>query len=217
MQIYEPQASTARVLSRAACWLWGLCLGLAACAAHRAGQAYLHSDTAALCLKASREDMQPWVDQNTRLVAADRWIDSSTTFSLGGVHFVMQPVGPAHTAEDLVVVVLPQQQVLIGGDLVFNDRIPFVGTADSGRWIQALQRLLALGVQTIVPGHGPVSRNAGADLPLTADYLQHLRTTMGAAARTLEPFEEAYAKADWSRFQHLPLFRAANRINAYNT
>ena len=116
-----------------------------------------------------------------------------------------------------MVVVLPQQQVLIGGDLVFNDRIPFVGTADSGRWIQALQRLLALGVQTIVPGHGPVSRNAGADLQLTADYLQHLRTTMGAAARTLEPFEEAYAKADWSRFQHLPLFRAANRINAYNT
>ena len=24
-------------------------------------------------------------------------------------------------------------------------------------------------------------------------------------------------KADWSRFEHLPLFRAANRINAYNT
>jgi hypothetical protein len=40
---------------------------------------------------------------------------------------------------------------------------------------------------------------------------------MGEAARNLEPFEEAYAKADWSRFEHLPLFRAANRMNAYNT
>ena len=40
---------------------------------------------------------------------------------------------------------------------------------------------------------------------------------MGEAARNLEPFEEAYAKADWSRFEQLPLFRAANRMNAYNT
>jgi hypothetical protein len=40
---------------------------------------------------------------------------------------------------------------------------------------------------------------------------------MGEAARNLGPFEEAYAKADWSRFEGLPLFRAANRMNAYNT
>ncbi len=184
--------------------------------AHRSGQAYLHSDTAALRLKASRDEMYPWIDDDTRLVPADRWIDSTTHFTLGGVQFVLQPAGPAHTPEDLVVV-LPQQQVLIAGDLVFRGRIPFVGTADSGRWVQALQALLALGVQTIVPGHGPVSMDGRADLQLTTDYLQHLRHTMGNAARTLEPFEEAYAKADWSRFEHLPLFKAANRINAYNT
>ena len=33
----------------------------------------------------------------------------------------------------------------------------------------------------------------------------------------LEPFDAAYAKADWSRFENLPLFRAVNRMNAYNT
>ena len=27
----------------------------------------------------------------------------------------------------------------------------------------------------------------------------------------------AYAKADWSRFEKMPLSRAANRMNAYNT
>jgi glyoxylase-like metal-dependent hydrolase (beta-lactamase superfamily II) len=100
---------------------------------------------------------------------------------------------------------------------VFRGRIPVVGQADSGRWIQALDRLLALKVATIVPGHGPVSRQATEDLQLTRDYLQHLRATMGEAARNLEPFDEAYAKVDWSRFEHLPLFKAANRINAYNT
>jgi hypothetical protein len=40
---------------------------------------------------------------------------------------------------------------------------------------------------------------------------------MGEAARNLEPFEEAYRRADWSRFEKLPLFEAANRMNAYNT
>ena len=56
-----------------------------------------------------------------------------------------------------------------------------------------------------------------ADLTLTRDYLVFLRKSMGEAAQNLEPFEEAYAKADWSRFEHMPLFRAANRMNAYNT
>jgi hypothetical protein len=29
--------------------------------------------------------------------------------------------------------------------------------------------------------------------------------------------EEVYAKTDWSRFESIPLFRVANRMNAYNT
>ena len=183
---------------------------------HEAGRVYLNSDTAEQRLKASREELAPWIDGATRLVAADRWIAGPTTLRLGGVEFLLQPAGPAHTAEDLVVA-MPSNGVLFAGDLVFRGRIPFVGQADSGRWIQALDRLLALKVTTIVPGHGPVSRQAAEDLQLTRDYLQHLRATMGEAARNLEPFDEAYAKADWSRFEHLPLFKAAIRINAYNT
>ncbi len=184
--------------------------------AHRDGRSYLQSETAALRLQASREELAPWIDGKTRLVPADRWIAETTRLSLGGVDFVLQPAGPAHTAEDLVVF-LPQQRVLIAGDLVFRGRIPFVGQADSGRWIEGLDRLLAFDATLIVPGHGPASSSAREDLRLTRDYLMHLRKTMGEAARNLEPFEDAYAAADWSRFAHLPLFRAANRINAYNT
>ena len=45
----------------------------------------------------------------------------------------------------------------------------------------------------------------------------HLRRVMGEAAKNLEPWEDAYRAADWSRFEHLPLFQVANRMNAYNT
>ncbi|MCW5667680.1 MAG: MBL fold metallo-hydrolase [Piscinibacter sp.] len=184
--------------------------------AHRAALEYLHSDTAARRLVASRDELFPWVDEKTRLVEADRWIDGPTRLSLGGVEFVLQPVGPAHTPEDLVVHV-PARRVLFAGDLVFRGRVPFVGLADSRQWIASLQTLLGFAVDVVVPGHGPASTSARADLELTRDYLMHLRRTMGEAARNMEPFEEAYARTDWSRFEGLPLFKAANRINAYNT
>jgi len=184
--------------------------------AHRAGRDYLNSQTAELRLVASRDELAPAVDQNTRLVAADRWIDAPTTLQLGGIDFVLQPAGPAHTPDDLVVWV-PRRKLLFAGDLVFRGRIPFVGQADSGQWIAALDKLLAFEPALIVPGHGPPSMSARTDLELTRDYLVYLRQTMGEAARNMDPFEEAYARTDWSRFAKMPLFGPANRINAYNT
>jgi glyoxylase-like metal-dependent hydrolase (beta-lactamase superfamily II) len=106
---------------------------------------------------------------------------------------------------------------LFAGDLVFRGRIPFVGQADSKGWIAGIDRLLALQPKLIVPGHGPASTDPQADLTLTRDYLQYLRASMATAARNMDPFEAAYAATDWSRFAPLPLFQAANRMNAYNT
>ena len=185
--------------------------------AHPAGREYLQSEAAQRRLEASRQDLFPWIDDSTRLLGADLWLDSADhTLRLGGQDFRIRHAGPAHTPEDLVVYV-PKSRLLFAGDLVFRGRIPFVGQADSRQWIESLTRLIEMAPQVLVPGHGPVSTTPREDLALTRDYLLHLRQTMGEAARNLEPFEEAYAKADWSRFEHLPLFRAANRMNAYNT
>lgn len=184
--------------------------------AHRAALAYLNSDTARLRLAASRQELAPWVDENTQLLQADEWLDQAQVLTVGGVNFEINPVGPAHTPEDLVVY-LPSEKVLFAGDLVFRSRIPYVGQADSRHWITALDSLLKFDTQVIVPGHGPLSSEARKDMQLTRDYLIYLRTTMGQAAKNLEPFEEAYKATDWSPFEHLPLFRVANRMNAYNT
>ena len=87
----------------------------------------------------------------------------------------------------------------------------------SGVGIVVLYTLLSLDARVIVPGHGPVSTTARADLQLTRDYLAYLRRTMGEAARNMEPFDEAYARTDWSAYEKMPLFGPANRMNAYNT
>ncbi len=108
------------------------------------------------------------------------------------------------------------QALKFAADLGFRGRIPFVGQADSRRWIETLDTLIALRQAVLVPGHGPPSTDPEGDLRLTRDDLVHLRTAMGEAARNLEPFEDAYARTDWSRFAKLPLFGMANRNNAYN-
>jgi glyoxylase-like metal-dependent hydrolase (beta-lactamase superfamily II) len=185
--------------------------------AHSAGREYLNSDTAQKRLEASRLELGPWVDDKTRLVPADRWLDQDETrLRVGSCDILIRRVGPAHTPEDLVVFV-PKLGVLFSGDLFFRGRIPFVGQADSRLWIASLERLIDYKPRVVVPGHGPASTDPMVDLMMTRDYLVYLRQTMGEAAHNLEPFEDAYAKADWSRFEAMPLFRAANRMNAYNT
>lgn len=185
--------------------------------AHAKGREYLNSETARQRLQASRVELAPWINATTELLEADRWLDQpQTDVKVGSYDFQISYVGPAHTPEDLVVFV-PQLGVLFSGDLFFQGRIPFVGQADSRLWITSLTQLMKYQPKLVIPGHGPASTDPMKDMAMTRDYLEYLRTSMGEAARNLEPFEEAYAKANWSRFEGMPLFRAANRMNAYNT
>jgi len=184
--------------------------------AHAASREYIQSDTARLRLEASRTDLAPWINEQTRIVPADVWIDAPTSLKVGGVAFELTPVGPSHTPEDLTVYV-PAEKVLFAGDLFFNGRLPFVGQANSRQWILSLERLLAFDAKAVVPGHGAASTEPKKDIGTTRDYLRHLRQSMGDAVENFVPFEEAYEKTDWSAFERMPMFGPANRMNAYNT
>lgn len=184
--------------------------------AHDSGKLYLNSADAQTRLVASRSDMAPWVNEQTRLVAADEWLSQSATLTLAGVVFQIDPVGPAHTPDDLAIWV-PSEAVLFSGDLIFSGRLPFVGKADSSQWIKSLEHLLTFDAKAVVPGHGKWSSDARSDIGRVRDYLKYLRQTMGQAASDLVPFEQAYDSVDWSAWQAVPMFKAANRMNAYNT
>ena len=184
--------------------------------AHESGKVYLNSVDAQTRLVASRHDMAPWVNADTHLVAADEWISGPVTRTLSGMVFQVDPVGPAHTPDDLAIWV-PSERVLYSGDLIFSGRLPFVGKADSSHWVASLEHLLQYGATAVVPGHGKWSADPRKDIGMVRDYLKYLRETMGAAAADLIPFEEAYAETDWSSWQAVPMFKVANRMNAYNT
>ncbi len=168
-------------------------------------------------LSASRAELAPWVDENTKLIEADTWISNETKLNLAGIELVVKPVGPAHTPED-VVIFFSKDKVLFAGDLLFRGRLPFIGsTANTGPWIQALNSFIDFKATVAIPGHGPVSESANVDIQLLRDYLVFLRKSMGKAVEELELFDEAYAATDWSRFENIPMFKFANRMNAYNT
>ena len=179
------------------------------------GRNYLSSETAKQRLIASRVDFAPWVNASTKLMGADVWIDQSYTLTVGGIEFKIGRVGPAHAPEDLIIYV-PSEKVLFAGDLVFRGRIPFVGNADSRGWLHALDEIQALNPSIVIPGHGAYSSNPAEDILFTREYLKYLRESMTKSAVNMDPFEEAYQQADWSEYEGMPLFRAANRMNAYN-
>jgi glyoxylase-like metal-dependent hydrolase (beta-lactamase superfamily II) len=184
--------------------------------AHEAARAYLASDAPRLRLQERRRSLAPWVDETARIVEPDVWIAGATAFRLGGITFDVHHVGPAHTPEDLALVVV-EEGVFFAGDLMFGGRIPFVGDADSRAWLAAIDKLEKYRPAVLVGGHGAMSRDPARDLALTREYLVYLRRKMGEAVEAFVPFEEAYAGTDWSRFSHLPAFEGANRRNAYNT
>jgi len=183
--------------------------------AHQGGKQYLESEAQARLVQ-RRQDLSPWVDQKTRLLPADVWLDGNSSFVLGGVRFDITHLGPAHSPEDIIVTV-GNSGVIFSGDILFTGRIPFVGEADSRLWLQTFSRLLELKPKIMITGHGEPSRRPADDLTLTRDYLTFLRAEMGRAVADFVPFDEAYSKTDWSRFSGVPAFEAANRINAYGT
>ena len=183
--------------------------------AQNQGISYLSSENAKQRLIASRIDFAPWINAETKLTGADVWIDQSYSLTIGGVDFKISRVGPAHAPEDLMIDV-PAEGVLFAGDLVFRGRIPFVGNADSKGWLSVLDQIGRINPKIVIPGHGNYSINPTEDIRFTRDYLKYLRDVMNPAAINMDPFDVAYRQADWSEYEGMPLFRAANRMNAYN-
>lgn len=77
-------------------------------------------------------------------------------------------VGPAHTGGDVLVHV-PGDKAVFTGDILFIDGTPLMWAGPVANWIRACETIIAMDVDVIVPGHGPVTDKAG--VRHVADYL----------------------------------------------
>lgn len=158
--------------------------------------------------------LDPWVTEKTRLLPPDVWLNKSMTLEIGGKQLSILHLGKAHSDGDIAMLVEPDK-VLFTGDILFEGRVPFVGSADTRGWLEALESMQTSGLEALVPGHGPSASDPDAAIVMTRDYLAYLREVMGEAVEDLTDFDVAYEEADWSRFEKLPAFEEANRVNAY--
>ena len=175
---------------------------------------YLKSDAAKERLEERQFSLDPWVNENTRLVIPDRLINEALQFKLGEVDFTVSYLGAAHSDADQTMFIEPDK-VLFSGDIIFEGRIPFVGNGDTGEWLETLRHMETDGLKVLVPGHGPASTSPAETIALTRRYIEYMREKMGAAVDEFEPFTDVYEATDWSEFSDLPAFADGNRINAY--
>lgn len=176
---------------------------------------YLNSQNAVDRLEERRFTLDPWVNDNTRLVAPDRMIDQSMTIEGQQVTLTINYLGKAHSDADLTVYVEPDQ-VFITGDVIFEGRIPFVGDSDSKAWLETLNAMAGKeGINALIPGHGGLAKDPEQAIRLTRDYLAYLREKLAEGVDQLMGFDALYDSIDWSRFEDLPAFELGNRVNAY--
>lgn len=79
-------------------------------------------------------------------------------------------VGPAHTGGDVLVHV-PGDRAVFTGDILFINGTPLMWAGPVANWIRACEQIIAMDVDVIVPGHGPVTDKAG--VRRVADYLAY--------------------------------------------
>jgi glyoxylase-like metal-dependent hydrolase (beta-lactamase superfamily II) len=80
-------------------------------------------------------------------------------------------VGPAHTAGD-VLVHDPAGRAVFTGDILFIDGTPIMWAGPVSNWLAACDLILAMDVDTIVPGHGPLAGRH--DVLAVKDYLSFI-------------------------------------------
>jgi glyoxylase-like metal-dependent hydrolase (beta-lactamase superfamily II) len=83
------------------------------------------------------------------------------------VHLIQ--VGPAHTEGDTLVHV-PANRMVYTGDIVFLTNTPVIWAGPHENWLAALDQILAMDIDTVVPGHGPITDKSGVQK--VKDYIQ---------------------------------------------
>lgn len=98
---------------------------------------------------------------NTKAIAAKTTFPENTRTErvIDGVKLVFWVPKGSHTPGDLLVY-LPDDKVLIGGDVLVNHVVPQMRDAHVKAWIGTLDEARKMDFKTVVPGHGPLMTKA---------------------------------------------------------
>jgi glyoxylase-like metal-dependent hydrolase (beta-lactamase superfamily II) len=113
----------------------------------------------------------PFDFNNITLTLPNKTFVGKLTLKVGDKTVELVEVGPAHTRGDTLIHI-PADRVVFTGDILFTGIHPIMWTGPIGNWIRACDLILAMEVETIVAGHGPITDKKGvAELK---GYLEHI-------------------------------------------
>lgn len=118
-----------------------------------------------------KEGMGQFDFSGIKLTPPTRLFDNETTVLVDDSEVKLIPVGPAHTSTD-VIVFFPEEKTLFAGDIIFRLCTPIGWEGTFDNWIAALDRIVELDPNKIVPGHGPLCEIDGAIE--MREYLQYV-------------------------------------------
>jgi cyclase len=98
--------------------------------------------------------------ENITLVQPNQTFEGEMALKVGDKEVRLIEVGPAHTRGDTLVHV-PGDRVVFTADILFIGGHPIAWAGPVSNWIRACDRILTMDVETIVPGHGPITDKNG--------------------------------------------------------
>jgi cyclase len=132
-----------------------------------------------------------------------------------GEHEVrMYHPGPAHTQGDLVVY-FPDEHAIATGDLFLTNSCPAMDDGDMENWITALDHMLALPLEHVVPGHFELATKS--ELQRFRNYLGDLRDQVARMYRQgmpLDLVQASLALNSYKNFRQYPKYEATFKDNA---
>jgi glyoxylase-like metal-dependent hydrolase (beta-lactamase superfamily II) len=118
----------------------------------------------------------PYDFQAVTFTPPTRTFTGELTLNIGGREVQLIGVGPAHTRGDLMVYV-PDAKTLFSADILFIGSTPVMWAGPVENWIAALDWILDLDVDVIVPGHGPLADKSGVSQ--VKDYWEYVTAQVG--------------------------------------
>lgn len=144
------------------------------------------------------QDRDQWEPDlpNVKLVMPQITFSKELFLHLGNCAIEVKFCG-GHSASSLSVYV-PSEKTVFAGDNINNDMHPFLGQARLAAWKDYLKGLLAMEVDTILPGHGSVGGQEIAQkfLSYLEEFMRQVKTLKEAGCSP----EEAAEKIDMINF-----------------
>lgn len=155
-------------------------------------------------------DMTKAKNKGTKVVLPNKLLQGDEVLKIGGTIFSLYHPEHAHTKGDIALY-LPQEKVLITGDVLFYLRTPGFQDASPLGNQKALQKLQKLDINKVIPGHGPVTDKKG--LRYMLDYISLLhKEVKHYFDKDLEGYEMKN-KIDVKSFKNMSGFKERFGIN----